>query len=237
MALSNDDIRELMPSDSIELDTKEVRDISGEVLGDDGRMKILPAEYWASTTMQERALFGHRNGIYLFPTTELVERLKEIIGDRHAIEIGAGNGVLAQALGIPATDNRQQEMPLYKLVYTATRQPPVKYGPNIIEMHASRAVRHYKPAVVIGSWITQKYDPLNHDAGGNEIGVDQRDVLLHCQEYVIIGNEHTHRLNPLWNREHRIEFPPYVYSRANNGSREFIARWRGVTRSTPKRRS
>jgi len=231
MGLSNEDILKIMPGadrSSREIDLENLRDLTPLAMDDDGRLRILPAAFWASTTTEERAAFGHRNGLYSFPTIELVERLREIIDGRSAIEVGAGHGALAEALDITATDNFQQQMPKYRLIYAATRQPTVPYGPNVIGMHASRAVRHYKPQVVIGAWITHKYDPEHHERGGNEIGVDERDVLLNCEEYVLVGNEKTHLLNPIWARKHTIEYPDYVYSRAHNGSRDFIARFPGV---------
>lgn len=92
------------------LDPSQIRDISPLVLGDDGRMRVLPAEFWIGTTQAERILFGHLNGIYSFPTVELVEHLKALIGDRSAIEIGAGHGVLAQAppSAVPGVPPRQR---------------------------------------------------------------------------------------------------------------------------------
>lgn len=226
--LSHEDIKNLMPGPGTHvIETEGVRDLGPEVLDPYGRPRVLSAAWWASTTVQERALFGHRNGIYCFPTIELVERLKQIIDGRAAIEIGSGNGVLAEALGIPGSDNFQQEMPKYKFIYAATRQPTVKYGPNVWNMHASQAVRHWKPQVVIGAWITQKFNPARPELGGNEIGVDLRDIRLQCEQLVLIGNEKTHDSNPLWTMKHEIDYPDYLYSRAANGSREFIATWKG----------
>jgi hypothetical protein len=231
VALSNEDISKVMPSGNIELKPDEIRDITPQVLDEDGRITVLPAAFWKATTVEERALFGHRNGIYSFPTVELVERLTEIIADRSAIEIAAGHGVLAEALGIPGTDNYQQRMPKYRFVYEMTKQPIVPYGPNLVDMNASRAVRRYKPEVVIGAWVTHKFDPAHHERGGNEIGVDMRDILLHCETFVLIGNETTHALNPIWDRRvYEIEYPDWLFSRAHNGSREFIATFPGISR-------
>jgi hypothetical protein len=210
---------------TIALDPSKIRDISAEVLGRDDRLQVLPAAYWATTTLEERALFGHRHGLYSFPTVELVEHLRGIIDGRSAIEIGSGHGVLAEALGIPATDNRMQEWPQYRYIYQMTRQPPVPYGPNVVECDAARAVRRYKPQVVIGCWVTHKYDRKRHAAGGNEIGVDEEDILRHCETYVVVGNEVTHEGKKIWNRHHEIEYPSFVYSRAHNGQRDFIATW------------
>jgi len=215
----------------IQIDPTDVRDLRPLVLDAKGRMQILSTAFWENTTTQERALFGSRTGIYSFPTVELVEHLREIIGGRKAIEIGAGNGVLAEALGIPATDNFQQRMPFYSEWYRMQSLVTVPYGPNVIEMHASRAVRHYKPDVVIGCWVTHKYDPKQHDRGGNEIGIDEPDILRHCAQYIFIGNEKVHEKAPIWSRKHTISYPPFVYSRAHNGSRDFIAIFEGLKKS------
>jgi hypothetical protein len=202
-----------------------------QVLDDQGRLRVLPAAYWATTTREERSLLGARYGLYSFPTVELVDHLRSLIGGRSAIEIGASHGVLAEALDIPATDNRQQEMPEYRARIALQGQTPVAYGPNVIECHASRAVRRYRPQVVIGCWVTHKYDPARHEAGGNEIGIDEEDILRNCGTYIVVGNEQVHAGKKIWDRPHRIEYPPFVYSRAHNGTREFIATWRGLVRS------
>jgi hypothetical protein len=217
------------------IDPANVRDLAGEALDGPGRPRILPAAWWAQTTAVERALLGHRYGIYSFPTVELVEHLRQVIGGRTAIEIGAGHGALAEALGIPATDNRQQEQPRYAAVLAATGQPPVRYGPNIIHLDAAAAVRHYQPQVVVASWVTHRYDPTRHWAGGNEIGVDEPDVLQHCDSYVFIGTDRPaarHLDKPIWDRPHHIVYPPWLYSRANGG-RDFIAVWDANRRDQP----
>lgn len=224
-----------------ELDPTKIRDITSEVLGPDGRLRILPAAYWATTTAEERMLFGARNGIYSFPTVELVAHLRAAIDSRSAIEIGAGNGVLADALDIPATDNRTQEKPRDKLLLMLERRQPVPYGPNVIEAHASRAVRLFKPQVVIGCWVSTKYDPARPDAGGPIDGIDEDDILANCEEYILVGNEHVHHRKKIWRRQHRIEYPSFVYSMAMNGAREFIAYWRRRSvpevRNQPKKRT
>lgn len=232
--LNNDEIRHFFGGPegtaSIELDRTKIRDLTDEVLDDRGRIQVLPAEFWAATTMQERAMFGHLNGIYGFPTFELVEWLEQQIGQQSAIEIGAGHGVLAEALGIPATDSFQQQEAKYALIYAASGQKTVPYGPNVVEMHASRAVRRYKPDVVIGSWVTHKYDPLRHSAGGNEVGIDFRDILLNCKKLILIGNTMVHRNIGLWDRDVELLTPDWIYSRSHNGAPDFVATWKGYKR-------
>ncbi len=208
-----------------------VRDLSPDVLDDLGRPRVLPAAFWATTTVAERLVLGHRSGIYSFPTVELVDRLRELIAGRSAIEIGAGHGVLAEALGIPATDSLMQTKEPYRTqIYAAHGQPIAPYGPDVVECEASEAVRRFRPDVVIGCWVTHRYQP---GFGGNEVGVDDDDVLRNCATYILVGNEGVHRRRPIWRRAHDVERPPYIYSRAGNGAPEFIATWRGSRRTGP----
>lgn len=215
------------PSDITIIDATNTRDLSPLALDDNGELRILPASFWAETTREERAAFGVRNGIYCFPTLELVEHLKGVIGDRTAIEVGAGSGVLGKALGIPATDNRMQEWPQVKGLYSALAQPVVAYGDHVEEMDAVQAVEHYKPDVVIAAWLTHRYSREHPERGGNIYGVDELALLRKAGEYVFIGNAHVHRGKPLWGRKPAdyVE-PPWVYSRAFNGTPDFVARWR-----------
>lgn len=206
-------------------DPAVVRDITPEVMGPEGRLRILPASYWAGTTVEERAVFGNRHGLYGLPTIELVEHLTELIGGRSALEIGAGSGVLAQALGIRATDSHQLAQPKYAKIYASARQPVAPYGPNVEKLNANRAVRRYRPQVVIGCWVTHIYDKRRHFAGGNVEGIDEPRLLELVDTYIHIGNEEVHKDKPIWPLPHTISYPDYVYSRAFNGTREFVASW------------
>lgn len=209
------------------LDTRAVRDLAPQVLDASGRLRILPAEFWATTTVQERVALGHRHALYGLPTVELVAYLKDLIGGRPAIEIGSGNGVLAEALGITATDNRMQERPAVRRDLAAFGQPPVRYGDNVIECDARRAIRRFRPEVVVACWVTHKYDRARHWAGGNVWGVDEERLLDEVGAYVFVGNEQVHKNKVIWARPHTIEYPPFLYSRAHNGSRDFVAVWSG----------
>lgn len=208
------------------LDPDSVRDLRPEALDEHGTLRVLPAAFWQATTVDERALFGLRTGSYGFPTLELVAYLKELIGGRRAIEIGAGNGVLCKALGIPGTDSYQQREPKYAAHYAALQQPTVPYGAHVEKMDAATAIRHYRPEVVIGCWVTHRYDPADHKRGGNEAGPDGDDLLAHCKDYVLIGNDRVHGANPLWSRSHTCVSLPFLYSRAH-GSRDFVAVFEG----------
>ena len=212
--------------------SRTVRDIAPLVLNEQGQLRIMPAQFYRGTTLEERAMFGVKHSVYGLPTLELVARLRELIGGRRAIEIGSGNGVLASALGIPATDNHQQADPNIQMYYRMLKQPTITYGPHVEKLDALDAVRMHRPEVVVACWVTHRFDPANPQAEGNQDGVREEDILANCDTYIFIGNGHVHRHKPIWRLPHTREEPDYVFSRAVNGSPNFIAVWQRATPNT-----
>jgi hypothetical protein len=210
------------------LNLHEVRDISPEILDADGHPRVVSAKVYRDTTQEERSRLCVEHGLYGLPTTELVDYLRTLIAGRSAIEIGAGNGVLAKALGIRATDSRMQEDPKIAALYDAVRQPVVRYGDQVERLDAVQAIRKYKPQVVVACWVTHKYDAKRHAAGGNQFGVAEEKILAACENYIFVGNVQVHAGKSIWSRPHDLEFPPFVFSRAFNGSPDFVANWRGA---------
>ncbi|MES2729971.1 MAG: hypothetical protein V4621_07775 [Pseudomonadota bacterium] len=206
--------------------TAGARNLSEEVMAN-GSMRVLPASFYADTTPAERGLLGMRHGIYGFLTLELTDWLQARIAGRKAIEIGAGHGALAAALAIPATDNMMQDDPRVKAHYEAIGQPTVPYGDNVQRLDAKDALVYHKPQVVIASWVTHLYKKSRHAAGGNMFGVNEEHLISRCEEYIFIGNEQVHKGKSIWELPHEIIYPDWLYSRAVNGSRNFIAVWKG----------
>lgn len=207
------------------VDPTRTRDLAPRLLDAHGHPRVVPASVLADTTSPDRLRFGVTHGIYAFLTEELVDWLQSFIAGRTAIEIGAGHGQLAQALGIPATDNRQQEEATLRSYYASLGQPTVRYGDHVEKLDAAAAVIHYRPQVVIAAWVTHRYDPTRPDAGGSETGVDEAAIVATCDAYVFIGNTHVHRQKPINTLPHRRITPPWLYSRAINGSPDFIGIW------------
>lgn len=192
----------------------------------DGKFQILPFEFWQKFTPEQIQLFCLKYAFYGVPTTDLIEWLKPRIEDKKTIEIGAGNGILAKALNIKAFDNYQQNMPRYTLIYDLTQQPRIKYGANVIEMEANMAVKKTRPKIVIGSWITERYDPLFHEYGGNEIGPWQRDIIKRVETYYLIGNTDVHNNPKVMDLRPIIHQIPLV-SRAHNPENNVIFEFKG----------
>lgn len=83
-------------------------------------------------------------GIYCFYSEELVAGLVELIGPRSCVEIAAGDGTLSRFLNqagtpITATDDHS---------WSKT----IEFGPDVVRVDASTALRRYQPEVVICSW-------------------------------------------------------------------------------------
>lgn len=191
------------------IEAQDIFDIEQEALTD-GRLNILPHAFWTQFTPDQIRFFCWKNGCYSIPTVELVNWLAERIVGKKTIEIGAGNGVLAEALGIGAVDNYQQMMPKYTLFYLNTNQPIIRYGGNVIEADANEAVEKEKPEVVIGSWITERYDPAYHKYGGNEIGPKQLEIINQVDTYYLIGNLDLHGNPKLMNLKHKTYRIPLI---------------------------
>lgn len=194
------------------------------VFDDTGRLKILPAEFWRQYTQEEIAVFCNRNAIYCVPTAELVGWLQDRIAGRRAIEIGSGNGVLAAALGIPATDNRMQEWPDVAAHYRLIRQPLVRYGDNVERLDAGVALARYRPQVVIAAWVTHKYKSSEHWREGNMHGVEEQKILKRA-EYIFIGHDYVHRNKPILELPHETVEPPWLVSRATSQGKDHIKVW------------
>lgn len=220
-------------SEAFVLDPKKTRDLAHLLLDAKGQLLVRDARELAQTTAEERLLFGVRHGIYGLPTTELLKFLRARLAGRSAIEIGAGHGMLAQALSIPATDNRQQEDPTIGAYYQSIGQPTIHYGNHVEKLDAERAVAKYRPQVVIACWVTHRFDEAAPQRGGSVTGVDEAAILRNCEEYIFIGNEQVHRCKPILSLPHEKITPPWLYSRALNGSPDFIAIWRNTSPSIP----
>lgn len=201
------------------------RDLSSQVLDREGRLKVMPASFYAETTPDERRLLCSRQGVYSLPTTELIAWLKDFVGGRRAMEIGSGSGAICRALRIRGTDNFMQDRPDISAIYQGTGQATVKYSPQVERIAAYDAVRKFKPQVVIAAWVTHLYNPAEHWREGNQWGVDERDIIENCEAYVFVGNRHTHRNKPIWDLPHTVIEPDWLYSRAMTDAADFIAVW------------
>lgn len=198
---------------------------SSGALDHDKVLQIMPASFYQQFTTEELAVFGVKNGVYSLPTVELVDWLKATVGDRSMLEIGAGNGVLAKALNIRATDNWMQTWPEIAAHYHALRQAPVQYGAWVENLDANAAVQKHRPDVVLGCWVTHRYREDRHDAGGNMYGIDEEAVLSGCQTYIHVGNSRTHANKSIRQLPHRRYRLDWLVSRSLQPELNEISVW------------
>lgn len=194
-------------------------------LDTNGVLQVMPASFYQQFEPVELAAFGVRNGLYGLPTTELVDWLKGITGDRTVMEIGAGNGVLAKALGIRATDNWMQAVPAVAAHYRMLNQAPVQYGAWVEQLDAHEAIAKHQPDVVLACWVTHKYRDDRPELGGNIMGVTEEDVLATCQTYIHVGHSQTHANKSIRQFPHRRYQFDWLVSRSMKPELNEICIW------------
>ena len=212
---------------SLNIRAVEHQDISElfDAVHKDGVLQVVDSSVYKQFNGDMLSQLCVENGYYCLPTSELIEWLHNRIAGRSAIEVGAGCGVVGRALGIKMTDNFQQDMPKYNNLYRMAGQAPITYGKDVLKIEALDAVKRFKPEVVIGCWVTHKYDGRNHDAGGNEIGLKEERILRRVKEYIVIGNDGTHSLKPLRKIDHKTIYGDWLVSRAAHQSLNAIYSW------------
>jgi hypothetical protein len=178
-----------------------ITDISSEVMGENGKIKLLTSEIWKKYKWDDFRAFCHVKARYGIHTVEQQVFLDHIINGRSAIEIGAGSGDLGFHLRVRMTDSKQQDDQKIKAAYAAMQQPTIRYPADVEKIEALEAVYKYKPQVVIGSWITT-YAPHEMPYGSNPYGIKEEALLDLVETFILIGNKDTHGDKPIMKVPH-----------------------------------
>ncbi len=195
--------------------------------------KIIPASAREILEFNQNQIsqFCHTYAIYQVPTIELIDFLKKEIIET-AIEIGSGNGSIGRSLNIPMTDNCMQKWKSIKAHYKVLKAPTINYPSDIIELDAHSAVNQYKPQTVIGSWITQKYEPHMEkysEVSANVFGVDEIELLRKVKKYIHIGNEHTHESKEIFKKyKAKRIYADWLISRSQKRDQNVIYIFKGI---------
>jgi hypothetical protein len=130
-------------------------------------------------------LVGPR-GIYCFYSKPLVKRLAEMIGDRPALEIAAGDGTLARFLAAAGVDVTPTDDHSWR---------DVSFPAEVVRQDAGAAVREHRPAVVVCSW----------PPAGNDF---EREVFRtpSVELYVMVGSRHRFATGNWGTYEEQTEF-------------------------------
>jgi hypothetical protein len=182
----------------------------------DGVLQPMPAAFYHGRDRQELSYWCLNRGFYCLPTVELIDWLRQRIEGETAIEVGAGQGTIGRALGIPITDSHQQSRPDIAQLYRQIGQVAVQYPPDVERLTAAEASQKYRPSVIIAAWLTWRYNPMRHEQGGNLHGVDETRLLAKpwLDQYIQIEHERVHRKRPIRGRRHVLHRLPFLVSRA-----------------------
>lgn len=193
-------------------------DYLDEILLKQGQLQVVPMLVLAAVPQLHLSIWGNKNGVYCFPTTELIDWLKDQIDGRSAIEICSGTGVIGRALGIPRTDSYFQTRPEIVAYYAIYGQKPIYPPDDVLKFEANEAVDHFKPAVVLGSYITQKHvdgDELaTPKIGSSHYGIDELSLLPKVETYIAVGNKSTHGDKRILKFPHTTYNFPWIYTRS-----------------------
>jgi hypothetical protein len=172
-------------------------------------------------------IWATKNGVYQFATTEMIEWLKNEIGDNKAIEIGAGCGVIARSLGIIGTDSYIQHNKKYKEYYDLIGHEITRPPKDIKKYESLEAVRVFRPHTVVGAFITQ-YGTADDDARGipcAPFGTKEKEMLKKIKKYIHFGNKVTHACKHIYQLPHQELHFDWLFNRALDQSQNRVWIW------------
>ena len=216
--------------DVIEASDSDIRMLDILLLDKSGRMRPVPAATLQALPLPPLRAWAGRRGRYGLVTAELLAWLKQRLaaqgGPAQAVEIGAGAGDLGFHLGVTMTDSYQQiDDPITREYLATFWQEPTRPLPDVLKEDAQTAVIQRRPAVVIASWVTQRWLPGEHD--GNMHGPREEEILKHCGQYIFIGNENIHGQKRILSLPHETFKFPWLVSRARDQAQNVIYVWKG----------
>lgn len=176
-------------------DEKAIANYNSLLLGYEGYPKLFKAkeleDIIADLGRNNFIVFCYRNAIYQYPTVELVDWLHQQIGDRSAIELGSGNNLLYQHLGIKGTDSFIQTEKGIQIVYRNIGQRSTFPPEDVENIEAIAALDKYKPQVAIASWLSPERKQWSKDSYPG-LRVAYEHLLVKCEKYIMIGNLDVH---------------------------------------------
>ena len=185
-----------------------------------GLLNVLPNSFYQQYSFNSIQIVMVKHGIYVLPTTELIEWLRTMIIPS-AIEIGAGLGSIGRALSIPITDSHLQSDPVIAAYYRSLGQAPIKYPTDVEKLTALDAIAKYNPHTVIGAFITHLYN----GSSGNQFGVAEEKIIDGGRRYINIGNADTHADKPLLRLPHNTFKFDWLLTRSRDQTKNSIWVW------------
>lgn len=210
------------------LPNRDVKYLDDFFLDNQGLVKILPACDLQKIDLLDIQIWANIRGIYCIPTCELIEWLRIQINGKFAIEICSGNGAIGRALDIIRTDSYIQTDPRMKFLYESIGQKPIDPPVDVLRYEANQAVDTFSPEVVIGSYITQKYEEGDENypkIGSSVFGVNELELYQKVQKYICIGNSISHKDKRLLKLPHQIHKFDWLFTRSTSPQENEIYIW------------
>ncbi len=215
----------MMQATVIKPNFTEVYELADFLLEPTGEQKLVSYSELTRFSKQTIMAFCKFYGLHTIATKELMDWLAEEVGDNHAIEIGAGRGIIGKELGIPQTDSRLVEKNFeVRELYKLSKECIDPFPERVLTYDAISAVQHFKPHTVIGSWITE-LSVYPRDYPSSPYGVDEHRLLKNCKKYIMLGNENTHKLKTIRKYPHRIARPYGYVTRSVTPEKNIVYIW------------
>ena len=195
--------------------------IRASVLDYNGWIKVLPASEWWRFSWDEVRRFMHEYPIYVLPTKELIDKLRELTSGFKTIEIGAGSGNIGRNLGVRMTDSYLQDRKDIKFYYEVHGQPVIKYPKEVWMAEALNAVWSLKPDCVFGCYVTH----YSEEGPGSSWGVRFDKILPKVKRLILVGNDHIHNANPIMGLPHQVIRLPGLITRNEDREADAIYVW------------
>lgn len=94
--------------------------------------------------------------VYVLPTEELFSFLDSLIGEKSAIEVGAGKGYLGRELNIPTTDSYAKRYPYPMKRDKDMGIPTIVYPKDVEKLDAIKSIKKYRPHTVVSSFLVSE---------------------------------------------------------------------------------
>ena len=207
--------------DTENVDMSDVLTLMDMLTDKDGIIRTLPYDEVKDVGKDTLNMVMQIMALYTFPTTEVVDFLREEIDDGNpefapdAIEICAGSGWIGRNLDIPITDSYLQDRQDVRDAYIRNGCVPIAYPKDVEKLDAIAAIKKYTPEFVIGSYVTRKWG-LGSRKEGNMYGVDTGWVVNNCHKFYMIGNQNIHNGDPIMKRNHKEYSFPWLITRGDS---------------------
>jgi hypothetical protein len=114
-------------------------------------------------------------------------------------------------------------VPRFKLIVLTLGQETTAPPADVEILEAAKAVKRYRPDVVIACWLTQRWRP--GDTQGSAAGVIEENLLANTLTYLHFGNEKTHGTKRILSRAHETFKFDWLVTRAEFPALNVVYRW------------